>query len=179
MYTPAIANEFDSYLQDRAQRLSYQVRTVPDNAPCALADTDRLALVEFADPALRGPMDADAPPAMRPYRERGHFMAWADHPGALVQVNGTIGARTFAEQFFADAAQRSLPLPALRDYVAWLAAGQPGVPAAPVTLLILMPAARELALVRLPSMAATQAWLRRQAGARVARLPASGLAAAA
>jgi len=174
-----IANEFASYLQDRARRLAYGVRQLSHDAAYALPASARLALVEFLeawpDTSLHGALVHSA---MLDHHDRSHFAAWAGQPGALVQVNvyrheagrlghagegvaGRIGVRAFAEEFFSDEHGRSLPLDAFRAYLGWLAAATRG--ANPVALAIRAPHTRELVLVRLPSAAAANDWLRRQA----------------
>ncbi len=122
----AIANEFDSYMQDRAQRLGYRVGMGGPEAglvstACVTACA-RLALVEFSDPQRAVPMPDQDDGGMAALRRRGHVLAWARGAGALVQVNGEIGARTFAEEFFADDGRRSLSLAESRVYLGWLAA---------------------------------------------------------
>ncbi|MRV72587.1 hypothetical protein GJ700_12805 [Duganella sp. FT92W] len=171
-----IANEFDSYLQDRAQRQGYQVRWLFTDNAWPLPGSARVALVEFAasltDMAPR--RDVTAPGAMRDLHDRGHFIAWAGEAGALVQVNvhrhelggdgdlaaGRIGVRTFAEEFFTQAQARSLSLTESLAYLDWLTGD-----AAPsmVELAIRLPESRELLLVRAPSLQAAAAWLRRHA----------------
>lgn len=174
-----IANEFASYLQDRAKRLAYGVRQLSHDAAYALPASGRVALVEFLDALPATSLhDALAHSAMLEHHDRGHFAAWAEQPGALVQVNvyrheigrhrkagegaaGRIGVRVFAEEFFSDGHCRSLPPDAFRTYLGWLASAAHS--ANPVALVIRAPHARELVLVRLPSAAAANDWLRRQA----------------
>ncbi|GAB2838290.1 hypothetical protein GCM10027277_01450 [Pseudoduganella ginsengisoli] len=154
-----IANEFDSYMQDRAQRLGYQTRFLSADRVTPLPPSGCYALVEFSDPATRAPLLAE--PGINRYRERGHFTAWADQAGGLVQINGTIGARTFAEEFFGDTPRRSLPLPEFNAYVDWFAAATASHEAQLLTLAISAPDARALMLVRTPSASAAAAWLQR------------------
>lgn len=172
-----IANEFDSYLQDRAQRLDYQVRWLFTDNAWPLPASARVALVEFAasltDLAPR--RDVTAPGAMRDLHDRGHFIAWTGEAGALVQVNvyrhelggeghatgaGRIGVRTFAEEFFNQAQARSLSLTESLAYLDWLTGD-----AAPsmVELAVRLPESRELLLVRAPSLHSAAAWLRQHA----------------
>lgn len=179
----AIANEFDSYMQDRAQRLGYRVRALCGQSAQAPPASGRYALVEFSDGLPQPGRDAFAAPgAMRAHHDRGHFVAWSGAPGALVQVNiqrhelyrggngggdgggdgGRMGVRTFAEEFFGNPQGRSLSRDALRAYLDWLVAATPAAnatSAAMQTLAIQAPDARELLLVRLPSAAAARDWL--------------------
>lgn len=172
----AIANEFDSYLQDRAQRLGYQVRMPAAGTPFALPPTARLALVQFHRaecPSLCRALAANSD--MRDRHDRGHYVAWAEDAGALVQLNawrgeacGQVGARAFAEQFFADEQGRSLSPGECGAYLDWLVAATGG-PAdtaqsaahSMVTLAVRLPATRQLALVRLASAADARAWVNR------------------
>jgi hypothetical protein len=167
-----IANEFDSYMQDRAQRLGYRVMFHPIGAACTLPASGRLALVECTA-SLRDAApcpDFGAHAGLAAHHDRGHFIAWAGEPGALVQVNvkrreaggdhdgaGRVGVRTFAEEFFGDGDQRSLPLADFTAYLAWLAAE-----AAPCLLALAarLPETRQLILARAPSAQAALAWLR-------------------
>lgn len=165
----AIANEFDSYMQDRAQRLGYGVRwpSIADTA--ALSASARLALVEFRDALADGHAIAEE---MRGHRDRGHFVAWAEEAGALVQMNvyrreigagagqgaaSRIGVRTFAEEFFGNAQGRSLALDEFKLYLGSLAAGNGS--AATLALVARNPETRELLLVHLPSVRAAANWL--------------------
>lgn len=171
----AIANEFDSYMQDRAQRLGYRVHFPSPDAVWGLTASTRLALVSFAD---RVPLPATSaftvPEGMRMLHDRGHFVAWSGESGALVQVNvyrhetagdrdqeGRVGVRTFAEAFFGDPQRRSLTLDESSYYLGWLAERVVGAEPGALALAVRMPDTRELALVRLPSLAATHHWVRR------------------
>lgn len=174
-HVPAIANEFDSYMQDRAQRLGYGVRWLSADEAYALPAEARLALVEFrASPAEHRAIPAN----MQAYHDRGHFVAWAEAAGALVQMNvcrketrgggsaagavSRIGVRTFAEEFFGNEQGYSLALDEFRAYLGGLAADPPAdTGAAALALAVRIPEARALLLVRLPSIAAAKAWLPR------------------
>lgn len=171
----AIANEFDSYMQDRAQRLGYRVHFPSPDAVWGLTASSRMALMAFAD---RVPLPASAaftlPDSMRTLHDRGHFVAWSGESGALVQVNvyrheaaaghdhdGRVGVRTFAEAFFGDPQHHSLTLDESSYYLGWLAETIVGAEPAALALAISMPNTRELALLRLPSLAAAHHWVRR------------------
>lgn len=173
----AIANEFDSYMQDRARRLGYSVRMAQADATCAPGGAARFALVEFANAlSVAGRDVLTARDGMRALDDRAHFVAWCAEPGALVQVNvyrhemrpgggasGRVGVRAFAEAFFGDPQGRSLPRDAFTAYLDWLAAGTHGADAnaAVLALAVRAPDTRELLLVRLPSVAAAHDWVRR------------------
>lgn len=184
----AIANEFDSYLQDRARRLGYQVRMLAADAPFALPHTARLALVEFQHAGCHARCQAlAAHSGMRDCHDRGHYLAWAEHAGALVQMNvwrneacghgadglaRRVGVRTFAEQFFGDLHGRSLSRSECGAYLGWLTAATGGLKDAAdsmVTLAARLPGPRQLALARLPSVAAAYVWLEQLSGTRSPR----------
>lgn len=175
-----IANEFDSYLQDRALRVGYSVRMLPADTGWELPGAATLALVEFAD-ALPGACADDyfTQHGMQARHDRCHVIAWAGGQGALVQVNtyrheacgghasghtgqaSRVGARAFAEAFFASPQAHSLPPAEFRAYLDWLAAEPRHPRAGGVALAILAPGPRQLALVRFPSVTAVRDWLLR------------------
>lgn len=155
----AIANEFDSYMQDRAQRLGYRTRFLPPDEHYSPHATSNVALIEFSDAAGCQPPMAQR--RMADYRNRGHFCAWTEQAGGLVQINGQTGVRTFAEEFFSETGRRSLPLREMAAYLDWLITS--GASAALLTLAIQAPASRELVLVRFPSWRVAGQWLQRDA----------------
>ena len=171
----SIANEFDSYLRDRARRAGWRLAASAPGDACGageLAGGARLALVAFQ--GLPGGADAApfSPAGMQALRGHCHFVAWAETPGALVQVRrhdgvDSVGARAFAEAFFAAGHEMSLAPDAFQAYLDCLAEGVNGG-AFPLALLVTHGALREAALVPLPSVAAARGWLR----ARAARPPA-------
>lgn len=175
-----IANEFDSYLQDRARRAGYSVRMLTADAAWEFPAGATLALVEFAGalPDASGD-DYFTQGGMQARHDRCHAIAWASEQGALVQVNGyrqevrgaggsghaglasRSGARTFAEAFFANPQAHSLPPHEFQPYLDWLAGEPRHARAGGVALAILAPGPRQLALVRFPSVTATRDWLAR------------------